>query len=133
MFENYFQTRPGVPGDNGPAGLRPEITAAEQRILTAADALLVWMKEMRPWDPKTAGQVEAFMAHLAPNPLTRRVEDATDDRAHESVSHYVLDKMDPDANRMMFELLRAAWERRCWQTHYGERRDPLDGKWEIST
>jgi len=113
-----------VPGDNMPPNLRPEIVAAEQRILTCADALLFWMKQMHPWEPRLASHIDAFMAHMAPNPLYRRPEDRLDDRAYEDFSRFVLDKLDPDANRMMFELLRAAWERRCWQAHYGERSSP---------
>jgi hypothetical protein len=125
MFQQFGQLRPGVPGDNGPDKLRPEIVAAEQRILTCADALLIWMKEMQPWEPRVAGQIDAFMAHQARNPLHRRVEDVCDDAAYAGkITSFVLDKMDPDANRMMFELLRAAWERRCWQALYGERQDP---------
>jgi hypothetical protein len=125
MF-GQFGPRPGTPGDNAPSNFRPEIIAAEQRILTCADALLVWMKEMQPWEPRLASEIDVFMAHMAPNPLKRRPEDATDDRAHANVTRYVIDKMDPDANRMMFELLRAAWERRCWQAAYGERSSPRE-------
>jgi len=110
-----------VPGDSMPPNLRPEIVAAEQRILTAADCLLTWMTELKPWDPKVAAKIDGFFAHMSNNPLARRASDPLDDRAYENVSHYVLDKMDPDANRMMYELLRAAWERRCWQQTYGER------------
>ncbi len=122
MFGHYGQMRPGTPGDNGPPQLRPEIIAAEQRILTCADTLLTWMIELKPWDPKVAQQIDGFFAHITGNPLAHKPQsDPLGDKNYENVSHYVLDKMDPDANRFMYELLRAAWERRCWQQNYGER------------
>jgi hypothetical protein len=33
---------------------------------------------------------------------------------------WLLEKFDPDNNRLIAELLRAAWDLRCWKASYGE-------------
>jgi hypothetical protein len=101
--------------------MRPEIDATEGRILSLADALLTWMRKV-PWTPEAAAHVDGFMAHITGSPLARNAHDQTDEHIYNGdTSHYILDKLDPDANRLMWMLLRAVWERRCWQHAYGER------------
>ena len=109
------------PGDDRrSAWYRPlEITAAEQRILTFADALVTWMKETS-WPPDHADRIDGFMTHTTErNPgLTQFINE---DPYRGVTKHWTLERLDPDANRLFMDLLRAAWERRCWQVRYGER------------
>jgi hypothetical protein len=108
--------RTGPPGDNGPS--RPEIVASEQRVLIAADALCSWMREV-PWPPEDATKVNGFMMHtIERNPAMPPRNELALDYGEPVVC--VLDKMDRDANRFFFDLMRAAWELRCWRRHYGE-------------
>lgn len=116
------------PGDNRHPMSRPEIVAAEQHILDLADAFVAWLKRA-PLNPELRTRVDGFMAHEMPNPLRRPSWDTLDEKVRsESVmsTMYILDKLDPDANRFFFELIRAAWNRRCWQVHYGERANVHD-------
>jgi hypothetical protein len=114
MHELFDRYRRGTPGDNGRTPL--EVLAAEQRILSYADALVTWMQkeENASWSHSPA--IDGFITHQRGNPLTGDTEGKT--------IHMVLDKLDPDTNRFFLELLRAAWERRCWQAHHGLRATP---------
>ena len=117
-FDMFAQYRAVTPGDNRRTPL--EVLAAEQRIVTFADALLTWMREMQPelgQSPEMAG----FFTHERGNPLAAQPGDGYDPVSKEPVKHMVLDKMDRDANRLMLDLLRAAWERRTWQAYHGLR------------
>jgi hypothetical protein len=105
-----------TPGDDTRSAWNrgPEIIAAEQRILTYADALLTWMRsiDLGPVEDKYA----AFFTHESYfNPAVEQIEHPVG-----TTKQWLLDKLDPDTNRFFLELLRAAWERRCWRTHYGE-------------
>lgn len=107
------------PGDDRRAarGRALEIVAAEQRILTHADGLIEWMKET-DWPPDFAHKVDRFFTHeLQRNPGGESFED----QGPLGVTKvFTLEKLDPDANRIFLELLRAAWELRCWKRYYGE-------------
>jgi hypothetical protein len=109
-----------VRGDNMPEWARPEVVAAEQRILTYADALLTWMRR-ETWSPDRAAlALTDYFIHASDhNPGIGAGHDAEVYETHVMV----LDKMDDDANRFMMDLLRAAWERRCWRAHYGETEE----------
>jgi hypothetical protein len=111
------------PGDNAPESSRPEVVAAEQRMLTYADALLTWMRKedfgITDIGPSPlAYAMDRFFTHVhgAKNPGWG--PSAETPMADDQV--WMLDKMDYDANRLLLELLRAAWERRCWRARYGE-------------
>lgn len=108
------------PGDNKPEWTRPEIVAAEQRVLMFADALVSWMKH-QDWGD-TSAAIDGFFTHV----LDKNPGCGADDEESVDTEVWVLDKLDRDANQLFFDLLRAAWERRCWQTHYGERETPHD-------
>ena len=101
-----------VPGDSGPPWHMPEIVACESRILTLADGLFTWMREVKIDDPEYRARLDAFMTAHG-NGLQGYMLDPP--------KQHVLDTLDPDANRLFFELMRAAWERRAWQMHYGVR------------
>lgn len=90
----------------------PEIIAAEQRVLVLADGLLTWMRHVDVGDHAWTDRLAAFFTHQSRRNPGGEVIGTTE--------QLVLEKMDPDANRLLVELLRAAWELRCWQTHYGE-------------
>ena len=95
---------------------RPEVIAAEQRILTYADALVTWMRSevLRP--PAVANATVDFFSHQSTlNPAC-----GPDDPACGITKVWILDKMDRDANQLFMELLRATWDRRCWRASYGE-------------
>lgn len=97
----------------------PEIIAHEQQILTLADALLTWMRQRADLGTLLHDEkYSIFFTHELPksnfNPFGQPV-------GAEGVSkQWLLEKMDPDANRFFAELLRAAWHRRHWREHYGE-------------
>jgi hypothetical protein len=105
---------------DGPPQMRPEIVAAEQRILTMADGMLDWMRKAREYDSTEGDALVKFMVHEGRNPLRGQPHDL--DKPVE-FSIYFLDRMDRDANRLFIDLMRACFERRCWQKHYGERKD----------
>lgn len=94
----------------------PEIIAAEQRILTYADGLLTFMRSEKTDVLSEAQGSIAFFTHsmgtgLAPNPFGK---------PYGVTKKYLLERMDPDNNRLLAELLRAAWDLRCWRAHHGE-------------
>ena len=106
---------PQFPGDDGQSAWRraPEIIAAEQRILTMADALLTWMHNCE-FTEEDAHRVDSFFTHESDrNPGLKEFYSGT-------TKQWFLEKFDPDANRLLFDLLRATWERRCWQTYWKE-------------
>lgn len=119
MFRLY---RNQSPGDNRHPMSRPEIVASEERVLQWADALLRWIRHTE-WPEGLADRIDLFMAHEGPNPYRSLPADAD---TPVQVERYVLTKTDLETNQFLMELLRAAWERRCWQTHYGERKSPFD-------
>lgn len=93
----------------------PEIIAAESRIITYAEALLEWMQRV-DLEPGTQRKISDFMTHTTQrNPATKELEWPGQTTA------WLLERTDPDANRFLMELIRAAWERRQWQERYGER------------
>jgi hypothetical protein len=64
---------------------------------------------------ESAGAI-AFFTHrngqgFAPNPFDKPIG---------TTQKYLLERMDPDNNRLLAELLRAAWDLRCWREHYHE-------------
>ena len=93
----------------------PEIIAAERRILTYADALLTWMRrEDFSVDAKFTESLDAFFTHTSQrNPGLSPINEGT-------TSKWILEKLDPDANRFFLDLLRSAWELRCWRQRSGE-------------
>jgi len=101
------------PGDDAQSAWNrgPEILAAEQHILTYADALLTWMRTADLGTLMQDPKIVRFFTHEGGNPFTEPVS---------VTRQMVLELLDPDANRFFAELLRAAWERRCWRAHYGE-------------
>ena len=106
----------------------PEIVAAEQRILTSADALMTWMTQIN-WGPEEPALERFFMHTSSTNPGARRMDFLT----HEGgvTKAWILERIDPDANRFFMELLRSAWELRCWKARYGltvSPHEPFDGK-----
>ncbi len=106
-----------VPGDNARSAWNrgPEIIAAEQRILTYADALLTWMRREN-LGPEFESKAAAFFTHQTTrNPGLTQIEYPAG-----TTKQWVLEKLDPDSNRFFIELLRAAWELRCWRAHYHE-------------
>ena len=103
------------PGDDRrSAWYRPlEITAQEQRILTLADALLTWMTVV-DWGPTTPA-ISDFMMHTNHwNPARKQLDLGANHKV------WMLEKTDPDANRLFLELLQAAWHLRAWRVRYGE-------------
>lgn len=106
-----------VPGDDRRSAWNraPEIVAAEQRILTYADALLTWLrKEDFSADQKFTESLDAFFTHVSQrNPGLMEISDGV-------TSKWILEKLDPDANRFFLDLLRSAWELRCWRQRHGE-------------
>lgn len=100
----------------------PEVIATEQRILITADALLTWMKRTPITDETRVlhDKINGFFVHEAGNPFA---ED-TNDLDNVKVTKLILDLMDRDTNRLFMDLLRACWERRCWQNFHGMRYDP---------
>ena len=98
---------------------RPEVIAAEQRILTLADALVTWMRA-EEWTPETVQErmVDFFTHKSNYNPAA-----GSDDPGIGTTKVWILDRMDRDANRLFMELLRATWELRCWKAAYGERTE----------
>lgn len=110
MFRN-------TPGDNGQPIWRPEVHAAESHVLTLADALVTWMRKTE-WKPGEAAKIVDFFAHTGVNPSALLGRDSGYEIAPPIM--YTLDRLDPDANRLFMELLRAAWDRRMWRKHYGE-------------
>ena len=103
--------------DRRSARLKPlEIITAEQRILTRADALLTWMVELE-WGDDTS-TLDAYYRHTTQSnpgsrPLVMHTSEGTVTKT------WILDQMDRDANMLFMELLRSAWELRCWRAHYG--------------
>lgn len=94
----------------------PEIIAAEQRILTYADALLTWMRQ-QSYPPEWERKLEGFMTHkLDRNPGLQPMLEGT-------TTYWILEKLDPDANRLFMDLMRSAWELRRWKAHWGEEAD----------
>lgn len=124
--EDSMTMFPGFPGDDrrSARGRAPELIAAEMRILTFADALVTWMRET-PWPPAHGEKLDGFMTHkMNRNP---GLDPITEENWYNGTTSYMtLEKLDPDANRLFMDLLRAAWERRCWQVHWGERKDVFD-------
>lgn len=110
---------PHAGDDRASAWLRPpEIIAAEQRILTLADALLVWLREV-DITPEYREKMALFFTHESKrNPGLAQDDGIADDLSVTKM--WLLEKMDPDANRFLVELLRAAWDLRCWRCHHGE-------------
>jgi len=115
MYPPIDLFRRNSPGDNSRTPL--EIIAAEQRIITFADALITWMYSEEMSDIALDPKIAAFMTHETQyNPGGLAYGGTT--------KHMILERTDPDANRLFIDLLRAAWERRCWQAKYGMRASP---------
>lgn len=112
---SYYPRVGYVPGDRAPEMSRPEVVAAEQRILTFADGLVTWMR-VTPWEPEKAARgLHDFLTH------TSEVNPAGGPGERGKI--HILDRLDPDANRLFMDLLRAGWERRCWKAYYGEKSE----------
>ena len=103
--------------------MRPEVVAAEQRILTFADGLLTWMRKIE-WGLED-GEASPLMNSID-NFFTHRPGNVNPGWGPSSelpikpTQIWIMDKMDHDANRLLLELLRATWERRNWRARYGE-------------
>jgi hypothetical protein len=93
----------------------PEIIATEQQILTLADALVTWMR-VTDVGEDTSRMADYFTSKAYKCPASEPLSNPGSE-----VKSWFLERMDPDANRLFCELLRAAWERRLWQVHYHER------------
>jgi hypothetical protein len=115
-FDKYLrEARLAARGDNSSQPL--EVLASEQRIITMADALLSWMRSEEMHDILNLESVDRFFTHTSNvNPGA-----GPDSPNLGKTKVWILDKLDPDANRFFFDLLRATWERRCWQQRYGLR------------
>lgn len=116
-----------TPGDDRRSAWnrQPEIVAAEQRILMYADGLLQFMRRAVAeggFTPEYVGKIEMFFTHMSQvNPFSKPDAPATDAEKYEGRTEvWLLEKLDPDNNRMLGELLRAAWELRNWKARYGE-------------
>jgi hypothetical protein len=103
------------PGDDGRSAWNrgPEIIAAEQRILTYADALLSWCRAST-FDTQYMVKLADFFTH------TRKYNPGGEPVPMGETTAWMLERLDPDANRFLVELMRAAWELRCWKERYGE-------------
>lgn len=88
----------------------PELVAAEQSVITHADGLLTWMThEVIP--------EEEFRTRVD----REKEKFVTYDRHLDTVESWKLDLADPDAQRILAELLRACWKRRVWLVRLGLR------------
>lgn len=90
-----------------------EVLAFESRILTLADALVIWMRRL-PFTSESARLCNNFIADpkYTTNPAGKPLSwtDGPD--------MLLLDKLDPDANKLLLELLRTAWHLRSWKQFY---------------
>jgi hypothetical protein len=108
------------PGDDRRSAYNrgPEIIAAEERILLYADGLLSFMRSAPMDKVMQDPKVIKFLTHEwgaanGRNPFGQPLN------MGES-KQWLMELMDPDNNRLFAELLRAAWDLRCWRQHYGE-------------
>jgi hypothetical protein len=106
------------PGDDAQSAWNrgPEIIAAEQRILLYADGLLSFLRSPAMDEVMNDQKATLFLTHEygtanGVNPFGQPTGET---------KQWLLERLDPDNNRLFAELLRAAWDLRCWKTHYGE-------------
>ena len=111
---------PYVPGDNMPEYARTDVVAAEQRILTYADALLTWMRKVDWESPENRPAAEAMDRFFTHTSAWNPAWGPSSETVQKPTQCWIMDKLDHSANQIFMDLLRACWERRNWRARYGE-------------